>query len=214
MKLKDLLTETPLPPDWDKDKFKSSTPFAQRVRYAKERAKQIGVGSARIAFEVEYEGRPTILKIAKNKKGIAQNEYESQMFNDYYLRSLEITIPIIDHDEENDPPTWIHMEKAEKMKPTQFKKFFNGMDPHEVLDAVTYLTGKTRQFNRPSQETIDKYNELFETNEYINSLVDLTGNYDIEAGDFARLANWGIYKGNPVIIDIGGSSEVIKLYYM
>jgi hypothetical protein len=212
MKLHDILNETPLPPDWDKESFSSDKSFASRVRYAQERAKKIGTGSSRIAFEIEYEGRPTILKVAKNKKGIAQNEYESQMFGDYYLTGMQMTIPMIDHDEENDPPIWIHTEKAEKMKPNQFKQFFGGLDPYEVIKAVDYLTGKVQTRNI-SPERVEQYNELFEENEYINNLVDIIGNYDLPAGDFTRLANWGVYKNSPVIIDIGGSSEVMKLHY-
>jgi hypothetical protein len=213
MRLKDILNETPLPPDWDKESFKSDRSFASRVRYAQERAKKIGIeGSSRLAFEIEYNGRPTVLKIAKNKKGIAQNEYESQMFSDWYVKGLEITIPMIDHDEENDPPTWLHVEKAEKMKPLQFAKFFNGLSAGEVVQAAKYLAGKLPW--NPSQETIDKYNELYEENEYVNSLTDLIGNYDIDPNDFAALSNWGIYKNSPVIIDLGGSSEVISKYYM
>lgn len=214
MKLDDILNETPLPSDWDKSKFKSNTPFAQRVRYAQEKAKKIGAGSSRIAFEIEYEGRPTILKIAKNKKGVAQNEYESQMFSDYYATGLNITIPMIDHDEENDPPTWIHTEKAEKMTPTKFKQFFNGLDPDGVMSAVSYLAGKDQRWGRPDPEDIEKYNELYEENDYISSLVDLVGNYDVAHGDFSRLANWGVYKNSPVIIDIGASNDIIKLHYM
>jgi len=63
MKIQELLQETPLPDDWDKSKYKSHNSFASRIRYATERAKKIGTGSSRIAFETEYEGRPTILKI-------------------------------------------------------------------------------------------------------------------------------------------------------
>jgi hypothetical protein len=46
---------------------------------------------------IDYKGRPTVLKIALNAKGIAQNEVESSLLNDGYLRSLGILIPIIDH---------------------------------------------------------------------------------------------------------------------
>jgi len=55
--------------------------------------------------------------------------------------------------------------------------------------------------------------EIAEANETISSLIDLIGNYDIEPGDFSRLANWGIYKNQPVIIDIGASTEVIQQHY-
>jgi len=212
MRIKEIINEAPpLPDDWDSEAFDNDKSFASRVRYAKERAKTIGTGSARIAFEIEYQGRPTILKIAKNKKGIAQNEYEANMFNDHYLTVMGITIPMIDHDEKNDPPTWLHVEKAEKMKPTQFKKFFNGMAPREAILAAKYMSGK---WNFPvTADRKEKYNKIFEENETFSSLVDLLSNYDIEPGDFMREANWGIYKGEAVIIDLGASTDVISLHY-
>lgn len=211
MKVSEILQEAPLPPDWDKSVYKPSVSFAQRVRYAVARAQKIGTGSSRIAFEIEYEGRPTILKIAKNKKGIAQNEYESQMLGDYYVVDLGVTIPMIDYDEENDPPLWLHVEKAAKMKPNQFKQFFSGLSPDELIHFVKYMTGK---FNiRVNEETQQKYEEIFEENEAANSLVDLVGNYDIQPEDFSRLANWGIYKNRPVIIDIGASTQVMNQHY-
>jgi len=208
MKVKELLLEVPLPAEWDKSVYKPTVSFKQRVEYAKQRAAKMGAGSSRIAFEIPYEGRPTILKIAKNTKGMAQNEYEAQVLNDYYVTGLGITIPIIDYDEEHDQPTWIHTEKAEKMTPTIFKKLFNGLTPKELIRLSNHMTGKRRY-----DEEDEKFQEAYETNETINSFVDLVGNYDIAAGDFGRVANWGVYNNKPVIIDIGGSTDIIKQYY-
>ena len=118
---------------------------------------------------------------------------------------------MIDHDEENDPPTWLHVEKAEKMKPNQFKKFFNGMGTDETMDVVNYMVGKERM--HVSDEDKERYNELWEENEYIQGLVDLIGNYDLHPGDFRYLPNWGVYKNRPVIIDVGASTDVISSYY-
>jgi len=209
MKVKDILKEAPLPDDWDKSAYKSNTSFASRIRYAVERAQKLGTGSSRVAFEIEYEGRPTVLKVAKNKKGIAQNDYESQMLDDYYFTGLGLNIPMIDYDEENESPVWIHMEKADKMKPTQFKKFFSGLTPDEAIRVAEYGSGKINV----SPEETERYQQLIEENDYLDSLVDLIGNYDIAHGDLRRLANWGIYQNRPAIIDIGGSSKVIKQYY-
>ncbi len=209
MKITDIIQEAPLPDDWDKSQYKSNTSFASRIRYAVERAQKLGTGSSRVAFEIEYQGRPTVLKVAKNKKGIAQNDFESQMLNDYYFTGLGISIPMIDHDEENEYPTWLHLEKAEKMKPAQFRKFFNGLTPDEVLEVARYGSGKIRV----SPEDQERYSQIIEDNETIDALVDLIGNYDIGENDLARVANWGIYKNEPVLIDIGGSSEVMKLHY-
>jgi hypothetical protein len=211
MKVSELLLEVPLPADWEKSVYTPRTSFAKRVQYAKERAQKIGGGSSRVAFEIPYEGRPTILKVAKNKKGMAQNEYEAQMLYDYYVRDLGITIPIIDYDEEHEPPTWIHTEKASKMTPTLFKKHFNGLTPQQVMEMVYYMIGRAR--TNISPETVDQYEQIMESNETISSLVDLVGNYDIAGGDFGRLANWGLYNNRPVIIDIGASNDIVKQHY-
>jgi hypothetical protein len=39
------------------------------------------------------------------------------------------------------------------------------------------------------------------------------GDFDIMAGDLQRLANWGLYKGHPVIIDLGFDSSIYKSHY-
>ena len=57
-----------------------------------------------------------ILKVAKNKKGIAQNKEEMQYLYDDYIQEMGIVIPIIDHDEYNNDAKWIHTEMAEKIK--------------------------------------------------------------------------------------------------
>ena len=212
MKIQELLQEAPLPDDWDKSAYKSNKSFASRIQYAKERAKKVGAGSSRVAFEIEYEGRPTILKIAKNKKGMAQNEYEARTLNDYFIEGLGITIPIIDYDEENDPPTWVHVEKAEKMKPNMFKKFFDGLTPKQVMEEVVQF-GIGKRYDLP-EELQKRYQELIENNEAISSLVDIAGSYGgVVWQDFKFLSNWGVYKNSPVIIDIGLSTEVYDLHY-
>jgi hypothetical protein len=73
---KQFITEMVPPPEsWDRGVFHKS--FKKQLDYAIERAAKIGTGSSRVVFEIEYEGRPTVLKIAKNAKGLAQNEKEA-----------------------------------------------------------------------------------------------------------------------------------------
>ena len=123
---KQFLLEAPLPDDWDKDIYNDRIPFNKRVQYAKDRAAKIGTGSSRIAFKIPYQGRDTVLKIAKNKKGMAQNEHEVQALSDYYLNKIGITIPMIDYDEQSATPTWIHVEMARKATKADFKKHTGG----------------------------------------------------------------------------------------
>lgn len=100
---KQFLLETPLPDDWNKSTFKKGVSFKKQIDYALERATKISSGSSRVAFEIEYKGRPTILKIAKNAKGLAQNEDDANLLNEPYIP--EIVIPMIDYDEENEQPS-------------------------------------------------------------------------------------------------------------
>ena len=209
MKLSDLifpLNETPLPPDWEKEKFSPKTSFRAMIAYAKERAKQVGRGSSRVAFEIPYQGRKTVLKVALNRKGIAQNQEEARLLDDGYLEKIGITIPLIDFDQENgDRISWIHTEFAEKITQKQLEQFFG----HDLNDIAQYLddqSGVRRRLSAPKlpQEVYD--------NEYFQMLQDLTVNYTIPASDLTRKANWGLYQGEPVIIDLGFTTTTMALY--
>jgi hypothetical protein len=212
MKIQNILTEMPLPTDWDKNKFNNRTAFTKQIAYAKERAAKIGAGSSRVAFEIPFEGRKTVLKIAKNGKGLEQNEHEAQMFNDYYLRGLQITIPMIDYDEESDKPSWIHTEFASKARDADFVKVC-GFNLAQTMQYAGFLSGKERPRTDTERAWFDEHQDRLEDNEFMHSLVDFIGNYDLPTGDYQRLANWGIYNGSPVIIDVGLNNEIFANHY-
>ena len=222
MKITDILLESPLPDDWDKSQFnKKDNSFKSILEYCKERAKRLGQGSSRVAFEIEYEGRPTILKIAKNSKGILQNEKEVNILEDRYFSHL---IPMIDYDTENPEPMWIHMEKAEKVTKQNCTKY---VIDHNFFHFVSTINLHTRYkvYNNTAADNFAKYlkeekNIIFEDHpqyEEILSLFDtvfgLVDSYDIIAGDFLQYNNWGIYDDDLVIIDLGFDKETLKLYY-
>ena len=47
----------------------------------------------------------------------------------------------------------------------------------------------------------------------VDNLYSLSNDFDVALGDFQKLNSWGLYKGKPVIIDIGLSMEVYDLHY-
>lgn len=205
--LSTLLTEAPLPDDWDSGMFSERVPFKKRVEYAKQRAAQIGKGSSRVAFEIPYEGRKTVLKIAMNSKGMAQNEEEVRLLDDNHMQQIGNVIPLIDYDEQNSSPTWIHTEYASKLTQKQLEKYFDGISMDKITYYLDHLTG-----NLPvGYGKVSLPDEIFE-NENYQKLEELVGNFGLPAGDFARKANWGLYKGRPVIIDMGFTNETAKLY--
>lgn len=215
-----IVNEAPLPSNWDTGQYEPGTTFKQRLNYALERAKKIGTGSSRVAMIIEYEGRPTVLKIAKNKKGLAQNSVEADILSDGYASQLGILIPIIDYDTRNREPTWIHTELAQKASEQQLCKLIGCDNLSQLVNMADSLTGK-KQWNVGKYQD---YIKMFQNRGYsddqienieniVNSLVDLSNSYDVELVDFTRKANWGIYKGEPVIIDVGFNSNVLQQYY-
>ena len=118
------------PPTWDIDTFKSLTSFSQRIKYCNQNLKRLASGSARIAYQIDDE---KVLKLAKNKKGIAQNSVE----RDWYVQQSygDVVAKIFDVDE-ND--LWLEMELAKKLTPSAFIRIVG-----EPVDVVgKYLAHK------------------------------------------------------------------------
>jgi hypothetical protein len=216
----EIIDEMPLPVDWDPQQMRQQgTSFKSRLAYALERAKKLGVGSSRVATTIEYQGRPTVLKIAKNAKGLAQNSVEADILSDGYASQLGILIPLIDYDEQNREPSWIHTEIATKANEKQLCQLMKCETLNFLVNAAQSITGR-KKFMGPFQGYVDRMREAGQSDqdidtftEYANVLADLNSQFDVELGDFRRAANWGIYNGKPVIIDVGFNSNVMNQYY-
>lgn len=216
----EVIDEMPLPADWDPQQMRQQgTTFKSRLAYALERAKKLGTGSSRVATTIEYQGRPTVLKIAKNQKGLAQNSVEASILEDGYASQMGILIPLIDYDEQNREPSWIHTEMATKANEKQLCSLLKCPSLTFLVNFATSITGKKRFLGLP-QGYINKLKESgmseddVETcTDYANKLAELNSSFDVELGDFTRAANWGLYNGKPVIVDVGFNSNVLQQYY-
>ena len=215
-----IINEVPLPQDWDKELYRGKGTFKDRIRYAVERAKKIGTGSSRVAFIVEYEGRPTVLKIAKNNKGLHQNSVEADLLDDSYVESLDIAIPLIDYDTENQQPLWIHTELAEKATTKKLCDIMKCPDLHVLVELAKVITGKYHKI--PASQALDNIKQKTQMNDqdlavledYATRIAELIVNFDLAPGDFTNAQNWGIFKGKPVIIDLGLSDTVLQSLYV
>lgn len=220
MRATEFIIEAPLPPDWDPSQYGPGTTFKQRLQYALERAKKIGTGSSRVATVIEYQGRPTVLKIAKNQKGLGQNSVEADILSDGYASQLDILIPIIDYDTQNREPTWIHTEMATKASEKQLCSLINCYSLSELVDTAYHLLGRKPNDKEKLDDILEKHRHFgmsedqIETfMDYVNKLADLNNSFDVELGDFRRPANWGLYQGKPVIVDVGFNSNIFQQYY-
>ena len=214
----EMLDEMPLPADWDTSQFNDKTSYKARLAYALDRAKKLGTGSSRVAMIIEYEGRPTVLKIAKNPKGLAQNEAEAAILDDGYTRQLNIAIPLIDYDMQHSKPIWIHTELAQKVTSKQLCNLLKVKDLYEIVQLSQAISGQSRFMKY--QTLVDWWRksgraeqDIEVATDYANTLVDLANSFNVELGDFGRAANWGLYKGHPVVIDVGFTSDVKAQHY-
>jgi hypothetical protein len=218
----EVLDEMPLPADWDPAQMRQQgTSFKSRLAYALERAKKLGTGSSRVATIIEYQGRPTVLKIAKNAKGLAQNSVEADILNDGYASQMGILIPLIDYDEQNREPSWVHTELAQKANEKQLCSL---MKCYSLDDLIRAAQAQLNEYGTRSRDILNKIiekNEYYGSSEqdadifleYVNRLSELKSSFDIELADFHRPANWGLYQGKPTIIDVGFNSNVLNKYY-
>ncbi len=206
-----LINEMPIPGNWDQAAIADGNSFKFQLQYALERAKRIGGGSSRVAFMIPYKGRNTVLKIAKNKKGLYQNEFEAEVLTDGMVTNYDITIPIIDYDEKSKLPRWIHTEFAGKAKKSDFIKQIDAT----IEDLIGYATNSIsrKRFAYEQFTTKEKIDKMDPNNPIIYHFVDLMADFNFNPSEFSRVSNWGIYKNKLVIIDVGANNDILSTHY-
>ncbi len=209
----DDLTED-YPTAWNKDEFEGTRSFAGKLRYAATHLPKIASGSGRAVFKVDDH---KVIKIAKNKKGLAQNSVESER----YIQNYGVVAQTFDSGDaiRDEGPFWVEMELAKKLTPTRFKQI-TGVDVKELGDYLQYISsqhhGERRSsFNTPSVSPEVK--QKMENNEFVTDLVRLLLDYDMETGDNGRLSTYGevLRDGKPtvVMVDFGLTRSVFNDYY-
>lgn len=206
--------EEDYPVEFDMGKFKSIPSFRQRINYCVNvLGPSLGAGSSRRVFPIDDE---KVLKLAMNKKGLAQNEAEC----DWYLQQTGICAKVYDVD---DKYRWIEMQKAEKAKPSDFKRLTGY--PFKFLQA--FVSWAHTQYARRKDwfrntDYDEEIGELLDSDEYYDtifaSINDYMCNTGLEAyGDLQRISSWGIVRENGqerlVLIDFGLNDDVAREYY-
>lgn len=202
--------EEDYPQSFDMETFKSLTSFQQRIKYCEQHLQRMASGSARTVFNIDNE---KVLKLAKNRKGIAQNEVEINSSDDYLID--DILADVFDYDEEN--YLWLEMEYCKKLSKGRFKQI-TGLDfgiYTQILDYVFYFEVNPQlgmmYYNNVKDPGVEHY---VETNEYAATMVDYLRNYKPPHGDLKRISSYGENKdGNVVLIDYGLNDYVAKTHY-
>jgi len=192
------------PPNFDVQELKKLNNFAARVRYVQTHLKKIGSGSARIVYEIDDKH---VLKLAKNKKGIAQNVVEG----DWGLHRMYDGI-LPDLIEKDDDDLWLIVERANKISKKEFERL-TGVKFENFARTLGYelslRSSRNRGFYRYKPED---YDDIID-NEFLSEIVDMSINFDMPAGDFERISTYGKVDDDPVVVDPGLTQSVYEEHY-
>lgn len=200
------------PSEFSFEEFDNINTYKGRLDYAKERLKRLGSGSARVIFQVDDT---RILKIAKNIKGLAQNNIESDRMMMEWHGDILATVFRSGEEVKNTGPFWIEMELARKITPSEFKRLLRFS--HNELQK--YLASLNPRMNRYGSYNIDsELKNAMDENEFIQELMNMIANFGMSyPGDFGRVNSYGkvIRNGIPqlVLVDFGLSESVYYDYY-
>ena len=203
----DLLEDYPA--SFDMETFKSLKSHAGRNRYAQEHLQRLSSGSSRIVYKIDEE---KVLKLAKNEKGVAQNEVEIEYGQ--YSDIEDVVAKIFDYDDQTN--LWVEMELARKVKPSDFKNIvgYSFEDYRAAIHNYGIDSGNSRGFKYPIDKELAQ--DMWE-NEFMYEIFDYIGNYGVPTGDLERTNSYGLVKRDGqdkiVLIDYGLTHDVYSSYY-
>lgn len=203
--------------DFRLDDLESLPSYRARLKYCREHlGKQIGSGSSRVVFQVSDN---MCLKLAKNEKGIAQNDEEGQSYHARYCFMPKVF-------SRSNSGKWL---LSEYVLPSKAKDFIHclGMEFDELCDFVEWASGA---YNRSSwyfqhkcpneeyyQSLIDYGADDGSYSEFFDDLYSYIVNEQPPIGDLKRTSSWGMAMrdGKPmmVLLDSGFSQWVLDKYY-
>ena len=202
---KQYIKEMAYPINFSFEEFNAIKTYNGKLKYANTRLQKIASGSARVVYKVD---ELKVLKIAKNRKGLAQNSVEAE----YYLQNYDIIAKVF---ETCNDDFFVEMELAKKVSPSRFKAL-TGLDLKE-LDSYLRKWQLEHRGQRSYFSVKPEVIEKIESNEFASNLMSLIGDYDMEVGDYGRASSWGevLRNGKPtiVLIDFGLTRTVWEDFY-
>lgn len=182
--------------------------YAGRIKFANQNLDRLGSGTGRIVYNIDGE---KVLKLAKNSKGVAQNEAEANA--GYYRDTQYIVTEVFDN---GDNYTWLVSELAKKVNEKRIKE----LTDIPSLNELYYFLRNFKDQNNGKRKVFDQSKEMeefFWENEFAQDLANFIANYNQSAGDMGRPSSYGevLRDGQPTIVltDYGLNDEVYDTHY-
>ena len=143
----------------------------------------------------------TIVKLAKNDKGLAQNKAEANpKMKSPFLNKILSHAPNY---------SWIETHYLDKISKPDFKKM-TGLEFNDFGDSIRYgLKNVSGNTDLEKPENFDKV----EKSDIYKELKRIGKTFKLMPGDLARISSWGTKDGHPILIDAGLTADVFSDYY-
>jgi uncharacterized protein YpmB len=173
--------------------------YQARKNYAEKNLEHLSSGSSRIVYLAPDK---TIIKVAKNDRGIAQNEAEnntSKLDSKYLNKILRCSKHY----------AWIEVPFLDKITEKEFKNMTN-IDFKDFGEAIRFSL-KTISGNTEAEKP-KNYDEICKT-PFFREISKIGKKLDLMSGDIARISSFGQKDGHPVLIDVGLTKKVFEDFY-
>ncbi len=171
--------------------------YAARKKYAERNFEHLSSGSSRIVYLTPGK---TVVKLAKNDKGLAQNKAEANpKMKSKYLN------PIISA-AKND--AWIETHFLEKISVKEFEEM-TGIKFDDFDEAISYGLKNVSGNSHDKPENFEKVSK----SDIYKEMKDIGEKFKLMPGDLGRISSWGEKDGKPILIDAGLTADVFADFY-
>jgi hypothetical protein len=173
--------------------------YTARKDYAEKNLEHLSSGSSRIVY---LTPKKTIIKMAKNDRGLAQNRAEenASKVDSKYLNKVLSRAP-------ND--AWIEVSYLQKITEKDFKNMTD-IDFKDFGEAIRFSLKKIS--GNIDTEKPENYSKVSGTS-FFKEIEMIGKKLDLMPGDIARISSFGKKDNHPVLLDVGLTSTVFAEFY-
>lgn len=168
--------------------------YQARIKYAEDNLKHLSSGSSRLVYQASDK---SIIKLAKNDKGIAQNKAEAnpKMKSDFLNEIIS----------SSKDGSWIQTHFLDKITEKEFEKLTK-IPFEDFGEALTHGVKKSSGSDPKGFEKISK-------SAIYKEMKRLCDKFHLLPGDIVRISSWGTKDKKPVLIDAGLTEEIFEEFY-
>lgn len=171
---------------------------AARKKYAESNLKRLSSGSSRLVYLTKNK---TIIKLAKNDKGLAQNKAESNP--KMKSKFLNKTISFAKNN------SWMQTHFFKKITVKEFEK----MTDIKFEDFGESIRFGLKNISGNSDKKKPKNFDIVSKSEIYKEMKRIGDKFKLMGGDLARISSWGTKDDHPVLIDAGLTKKVFSDFY-